>query len=194
MIPRLGHWFITASRNWWLVATIMVAQIVTTQALFAAEAEFTRITGLPVFDTQNGLTTDILLDQLPLYTGAAAGAYGWFAIVDVVFPLVAAVFLSVVWALQLRLNHSPLAAWLLQRHLPVFPLVVTLADWAENLALIGVIWLVPASEPLAMAAIVAKRLKLATLTATMLGTWLLLLLLLGNLARRRLRRYEVDRG
>lgn len=194
MLARLGQWFITASRNWWLVAAIAAAQIVTTQALFAAEAGFTRITGLPVFDTQNGLTAETLLEQLPLYTGAAAGAYRWFAIVDIVFPLVSAVFLSVVWALQLRLNRSPLAARLLQRHLPLLPLVVTLADWAENLALIGVIWLVPASEPLAMAAVVAKRLKLATLAATMLGTWLLLLLLLGNRARLWMRRREAERG
>lgn len=162
--------------------------------MFAAEAQFTQITDLPVFDTENDLTEATLLRQLPLYTGAAAGAYGWFAIVDVVFPLVAAVFLSVIWALQLRLTRSPLAAGLLQRHLPVLPLVVTLADWAENLALIGVIWLVPASEPLAMVAIVAKRLKLVTLAATMLCTWLLLLLLLGNRASLWLRRREAEGG
>jgi len=159
--------------------------------LFSLENQFEVITNVPVYDTQNDLTSDRLLAQLPLYTGDARNAYLRFSAFDFVFPLVADIFLAVVWALLLRLNTWTIAQKLLVQNLPLFPLSVTLWDCLENLSLLAVLNAgTPPNQMWINAALFFKWLKLTWLTVNGAVTAVLLLMLVLNLIYRLLKQRQ----
>lgn len=181
MLNKLTGSLVAVSRRWWLCALALVLNITSFQVLFALEDRFEALTGAPVFDTQNGLTVATLLEQLPLYRGAAYSAYLGFAAFDWIFPFVGSLFIAILWALLLRWNHSRIAQRLLAAHLPLLPFVATVFDWLENVTLLLVTGAAsPPGQLLLNAVIVCKQLKLTSLMVLMAVTVLLHLLLLGH--------------
>jgi hypothetical protein len=131
----------------------------------------------PTFDFQNGLTLSTLQNQLAGYADAARQIYALFAAVDFVFPLVSALFYCLMIALFLRLNPTRLAQRLLVVGLPLLPLVVTAADWLENIAFLIVVNSTGDASSAAGLGLLFKQLKLITLTVfssivALTGLWL----------------------
>ena len=151
------------SRSAWRFALLAVLNALSLAALFALEDRFEATTGLPVFDTQNSLTSVALLEQLPLYEGEARAAYLAFAAFDFVFPFVAALFLAVTWALLLRVTPWRLTQRLLACGLPLYAFLGTGFDYLENLGLLSVLVMDTPSAFAVDAAVLFKRLKLTTL-------------------------------
>lgn len=129
--------------------------------LFALEGQFEALTGEPVFDTQNDLTSQAVVEQLPLYQGEALAAYHRFAAFDFIFPLVAALFLVSLCSLLLEVNRSPLARRLSAWRVPFFPLTATLFDYLENVSFLSVI---QGSDGAINAALIFKQLKLLSIS------------------------------
>jgi hypothetical protein len=185
---RLLNIFITASRSWKVVLAVFIAQMLSFGALQAVEQQFVALTGYPTFDFQNDLTRAAIDAQLSLYTDAARSIYALFAAVDFVFPLVGSLFYCVLYALFLRLNPTPLAQRLLRSPLPMLPLLVTLADWLEN---VGFVTLINGGQAWgADMGLLFKQFKLSGLTTfslgvAVLGLWLGAAALLQGLGRRR---------
>ncbi|MFZ4815248.1 MAG: hypothetical protein ACOYL5_11985 [Phototrophicaceae bacterium] len=184
-MKAVNSWFIRLTQRGWAVALIVVLNFASFSILFALEDQFELITGVPVYDTQNDLTPSVLLEQLPLYVGDARAAYLRFAAFDYVFPLVANVFVVVIWTLLLRFNTWQPAQRLLAWQLPLFALIGTLLDWLENVSLLAVLYSGnPPVQWFVNSVIVFKRLKLASLAANAVITPILLALLIGNLIYR----------
>lgn len=179
--------FTAISRRWWAVVLVFALNFAAFSILFALEDQFEALSGVPTFDTQNDLTATLIREQLPLYVGEARAAYERFAAFDFVFPLVAGIFIAVIWALLLRINRLPLAARLLAWNLPLFPLIGTLWDYLENLSLLTILNAGATLSPTMIdAALLFKRLKLTWLFATGPITILLLvLLIIGVVSSRR---------
>lgn len=174
------HLLITISKKWWALLLVFILNAAAFGILFSLEDQFEAITGIPVYDTQNDLTPDRLLQQLPLYTGEARSAYLRFAAFDFIFPLVAAVFIAVLWALLLRLNRWRITQQLLLWNLPLVALLVTLWDWLENVSLLMILNTGTTSgQTLVDAALLFKRLKLLflMLNGTLTGVLVVLLVL-----------------
>lgn len=163
MMSKLNSLLIRTSRSPWRFALLAVLNASSFAILFALEDRFEAITGLPVFDTQNGLTPEALLWQLPLYQGEALEAYLTFAAFDFVFPFVAALFLAVTWELLLRVTPWRLTRRLLARGMPLYAFLGTGFDYLENLSLLSVLAMDTPSGFIVDAAILCKRLKLAAL-------------------------------
>jgi hypothetical protein len=178
---NITSYLVSVSHRWWLVGGILVLNIGSFQLLFALEDRFEAAAGLPVFDTQNDLTPATILEQLPRYGGAARTAYAWFAAYDWVFPLLAALWLAVLWTWLLRTNSLPVARRLERWNLPVWGFAATLFDWLENIALLLIVYGGMTQVSVLEAAIFWKRLKLAGLTASVLVTALLLILAVAGL-------------
>jgi hypothetical protein len=171
------------SRVWWAFLLVFVLNGLSFTILFGLEDQFEALTGQPVFDTQNDLTTDAVVKQLPLYQGEARDAYWRFWAFDFVFPLVAALFLAVVWAFALRNISWRINERLLRWNVPALAFVATLFDWLENVANFAV--LTVGSDPLFLNAVILfKRLKLVTLTISGAITMVLLVLLIVNVVYR----------
>jgi hypothetical protein len=66
--------FERAARSPLVVAAVWGLNFAALAALFQFEARFVALTGSQVFDTQNALTPDELLEQRVLYAGAAREA------------------------------------------------------------------------------------------------------------------------
>ena len=160
---KLNSPLIRTSRSPWRFALLAVLNVSSFAALFALEDRFEAITGLPVFDTQNGLTPEALGQQLPVYQGEALEAYLYFAAFDFVFPFVAALFLAVTWALLLRVTPWRLTRLLLAGGMPLYAFLGTGFDYLENLSLLSVLAMDAPSRLVVEAAIFFKRLKLAAL-------------------------------
>jgi hypothetical protein len=142
--------------------------IASLRSLIAIEADFPAVAGgARPFDMQNGLTAAEVFQQLPSYGDEARRLYGIFTAIDYVFPFAAGLFLAAVIAFCLRRAFPHLYAALDARHLlPVF-MLGTLFDWCENVAAITAILSWPdTTQAMALALVVAKRLKLACLFVT----------------------------
>jgi hypothetical protein len=190
MLSRLTRLLLAASRSWWLCGLIFVLNFLSFRILFGLEDRFEALTNLPVFDTQNSLTSEALVQQLPLYTGAAYVAYLRFAAFDFVFPLIAALFLAVVWAVLLRLQSGRVAQRLLGSNLPLLPFCATIFDWLENISLLAVTGATsPPGYLLLSSVILFKRLKLASLALIWVVTLLLLVLLAAHRSAAYWRKY-----
>jgi hypothetical protein len=186
-MDSLNRIMIRLSQKWWAVLVVFVLNLVSFGVLFSLEDQFEALSGLPTFDTQNDLTQSMLVQQLPAYTGEARSAYLRFAAFDFVFPLVAGIFLSVLWALLLRLNRWPLFQRLLHWKLALFPLLGTLWDYLENMSLLTILNTGLDVSPLWLdAAILFKQLKLTWLSSNGVVTGILLVLLLLNWGYRRI--------
>ncbi|MDX1995448.1 MAG: hypothetical protein SF029_23900 [bacterium] len=172
---QMGLTYLT--RNFWRFMLVLGLNFAAFNILFALEGRFESLAGVPTFDTQNDLTTETLLQQLPLYAGEARTAYFQFAAFDFVFPFVAAFFLAVLWTLLLRINGWPFAASLLRWNFPLLAFAGTLFDWLENISLLALLNSGSApGETLLNAAILFKQLKLTVLTASVGITVVLLVL------------------
>lgn len=185
----LQNGLLKISRNWILFVVMLVVNFASFTILFALEDQFEALTGMPVYDTQNALTTTQIREQLPLYQGEALNAYLRFAAFDFVFPLVSAVFIAVVCTLLLRLNRLKIAQTLLRWRLPLVVLLITLFDYLENVFLLAVLAAAPAPDTALMnIALVFKQLKLAGLALTGPLVGILVALLIADVARRVLNR------
>lgn len=169
--------FVELTKHWWFLLLMLLGNFASFYTLFALEDQFEALAGVPTFDTQNELSAEQLLEQLPLYEGEALAAYYRFAAFDFVFPLVSAIFLVVLWMLFLRFNDWDFAQKLLDNGFPLLPLLVTAFDYGENLFLLLVL---NGKPEMAAAAIFFKQLKLMGLAATGLISALLLLMLIAN--------------
>jgi hypothetical protein len=187
IFPRITSQLIRLSRRWWLVLSAVAATFVSLQVIFFLDNHFRSLTGQPVFDTQNELTSATLLQQLPLYIGEAKSLYIAFTAFDYVFPFVASVFIALLWALFLRLNTSALARAMIAWHFPAIPFVVTLADYGENICLLSTVLSMPTSENfVVLGAIAFKKLKLVSLALIGMTTLILAIALAINVITRRL--------
>jgi hypothetical protein len=164
-MQTIQNLLIRITKHWWAVALAFVLNFASFAILFSLEDQFEAITGVPVYDTQNDLTRERLLEQMPLYVSEARDAYLRFAAFDFVFPFVAGVFVSVMWTLLLRLNTFPLAQRMLRWGLPLLALTVILFDWMENVSLLSVLQTGGSSFSID-AALLFKQLKLAGLFIT----------------------------
>jgi hypothetical protein len=174
---------VRASRVWWVVLLAFVLNGASFAVLFSLEDQFEAITGQPVYDTQNNLTTREIVEQLPLYVGAAREAYLRFAAFDFVFPLVSALFLAVVWALCLRSLTWPVGERLLRWNVPTLVLLTTLFDWLENVSIL-VVLNAGAPDAAMEAVIVFKGLKLTMISVSGAVTMALVGLAVANAVAR----------
>ncbi|MDX2078473.1 MAG: hypothetical protein SFZ02_18725 [bacterium] len=175
-----------ASR-WWLVLGVALVNVASFLILFSLEGRFEHITGQPVYDTQNDLTTSTLLEQLPLYEGEGRDAYNLFALYDFVFPFVAALFVAVTLTWLLSKNTFPIAQKLHQWNVPLLTFIVTIFDWLENISILTVIsYGATAPQFWLDNAILFKRLKLITLNISFASMGLALGFLVVNLLYRRI--------
>lgn len=182
---RMRIFLIAVSRRWWAVALVFALNFGAFGILFGLEEQFAALTGVPVYDTQNDLTPARLLEQLPLYSGAARAAYLRFAAFDFVFPLVAGLFVATLWTLLLRLNTGQLARRLLAWGLPLFVFIGTGWDWLENISLLITLNAGAAPEAWMLDAVILfKRLKLTWLLLNIPISSVLLGLLLVNIVQR----------
>lgn len=176
------------SRSAWWYGLITALTFVSFAVLQGIDRQFARLTGLAVFDTRNNLTPALLRMQLPYYQGEARALYAYFAGIDMIFPLVAALFLALTWSKLLRqIGPSDLPRrW--GNRLPLVAFVPTLFDYLENLTFISIVFFGATTDGVFEAAVLFKKLKLASLGLCAAITLMLALWLLVTLARRRLNR------
>lgn len=176
------------SRSAWGYGLLTAMTFVSFAVLQGLDRQFARLTGVPVFDTQNTLTPALLRAQLPYYQSEARALYAYFAGIDIIFPLVAALFLALTWSKLLRrIGYSDLLSkW--TKRLPLLAFVPTLFDYLENLSFISIIFLGATAPVVIEAAVLFKKLKLASLGLCAAITLILGIGWLGTLVRRRLSR------
>jgi len=185
----LTRYMVTLSQKWWAVLLVFSLNFASFGILFSLEDQFEALTNVPTFDTQNDLTAELVLQQLPLYTGEARDAYLRFATFDFVFPLVAGIFVTVLWTLLMRLNTWRLPQQLLLWNVPLLVLLITLWDWLENVSFLMILSTGATPSPaLINAALFFKRLKLTWLSLNGAVISGLILLLVLNVISRVLRR------
>jgi hypothetical protein len=176
------------SRSAWWYGLITALTFVSFAVLQGIDRQFARLTGLAVFDTQNNLTPVLLRMQLPYYQGEARALYAYFAGIDMIFPLVAALFLALTWSKLLRRMSQPDLHNRWMKRLPLVAFVPTLFDYLENLSFISIIFLGATAPAVVEAAVLFKKLKLASLGLCAAITVILAIGLFGTLVRRRLNR------
>jgi hypothetical protein len=151
--------------RWWRMVMIITINFVSFNILFSLEARFETLTGLPVLDTQNDLSREQILEQIPLYVGEAQNAYLLFAAYDFVFPLISAFFIAVIQTWLLKHNNSSLGQKLRDWNLPLLVFLVTVFDWLENLGILAIVFTNPNIPDFWIYfALTFKRLKLIFLT------------------------------
>jgi hypothetical protein len=181
MITRLNQSLVSLSKRWWVVVLVLTLNAASFGILFSLEDQFERLSGLPTFDTQNALTADQIIEQLPLYQGEARDAYLRFAAFDFVFPFAAALNLAVLWALFLRTNTWHIAGRLLAWNIPVLAFLGTLFDWGENFGFLTILSSGAAPEAgILQTALMFKALKLIMLNVSFGLTSALLVFALAN--------------
>lgn len=159
--------FLVRSARWWTVLLMFALNFVNFRLLFWLEEQFVALTGKPVFDTQNNLTKEGILAELPLYINEARTAYLNFAAYDFIFPLIAAFSLAFLWAWLLRNMTWRVGTIVLAWNIPSVPFLATLFDWGENIFLLSVVLTNGASGNGSIsAALLFKRLKLTMLTVS----------------------------
>lgn len=159
--------FLVNRARWWTILPVFALNFANFRLLFWLEKQFTDLTGRVVFDTQNDLTKEGLLVELPLYVGEARTAYLNFAAYDFVFPLIAAFSLAILWAWLLKTMTWRVGTIALRWNLPVLVFLATLFDWGENIALLSMILSNGTIGDSGISMVLLfKRLKLAMLTVT----------------------------
>lgn len=188
MLGGLNRLIIRISGSALLFVVTTIVAIGCLSALITIGQGFPAVAGgAQPFDLQNGLTADQVLQQLAGYTDEARRQYLIFTAIDYAFPLAAGLSLAAVGAFSLRRGFPGIYATMVRHRL--FPLFLagSLFDWCENIAALTAILIYP-DTPAALATgiVVAKRLKLAFVMATQLLVLLLLLVVAGKGAARRL--------
>lgn len=135
LYTKLLQW----AKAWWFLLIVLLLTITSYYVLSSLESHFLALTGIPIFDTQQDLTESQLFEQTNAYEGEARQLYYQIAIVDFVFPLLAAIFFSSLWAICLSHTQWRFAQTLLNRGFPLLPLIATLVDYLENLFFLGML-------------------------------------------------------
>jgi len=151
----------------YLVVLAFLINMASVFILFKLEDRFTFLTRETVFDTQNDLTQQLILKQLPLYDGIAKAAYWQFLAFDFVFPLVAGLFLVILWSNLIFRRKNIIFEKLKRYKLYWFPILTTIFDYFENLSYILILNGTPNPMDSALTmAILFKKLKLLTLNVS----------------------------
>lgn len=154
------------TRRFWAVALVFFLNGLCLVILFGIEGQFKALTEMPVFDTQNDLTRDKILTQIPLYEGEARNIYWAFAAFDFVFPLVGGIFFTLLYGYFLRRFPWGWADQLWRGRFYVLPLLTTAFDYLENVGFIAtLLGGTPPSETAMQMALTFKQLKLFSLNA-----------------------------
>jgi hypothetical protein len=180
MLRAPNRLIVRVSASGGLFAMTMLVMFASLFTLMRIGAAFPAVAGgAQVFDLQNNLTAEQVLDQLPGYSDDARQLYWLFTAIDYVFPFAAGLFLAAIATFCVRLAFPSAYAWITARNLLPLLMLGTLFDWCENVAAITAILAYPAtSADMAAAIVVAKRLKLAMVMASW-GVVALLLLAAG---------------
>ncbi len=142
--------------------------------------------GYDFIDMQIPITADSILAQLPSYTDDSRRLYLYFMIVDYIFPPLAGLFLSLLWAWMLQLVPTPLTTELFHSPFIAFPFLAALLDWAENIGFFYTVWTYPNySESLLGAAVWFRELKLIFMNANFLGAGIIVVVVFGLWLRQR---------
>lgn len=188
MRHRLQQLVLALSRSGAWSALALTGAVAALLALQAIGGRIEELVGAPPFDLQHRLALADIAGQLPRYTDEARRLYGLFFAVDLVFPLLAALFLASACAFLLRRGlpgtYQRLAAggWLGMLLLPAA------FDWVENLAALALVLGGTAWTPAGLLLIGAKALKLGATMAVQLLVLALVLLVGGSALVRRLHR------
>ncbi len=160
----------------WPVLIALALQLVSFRLLNMTGKRFSKVTANhEAFDFQNKLTTAQIYEQLPDYTSESKRLYNLFFVIDFFFPLLASLFLSLLWAALLPRPEATVYRQLLRWNAPLFAFLPALFDWGENVCFVVIVNRYPPIMPrLALIGVVFKRLKLATLFATIGITMILL--------------------
>lgn len=146
--------------------TLLGVVLLSLTALLAVQERFRERTGRPVLDTQDTVTVDAAVAQIRAYDDAARAWYAGFAVVDVVFPVAAAVLLAVVARrAALAGPRRTSGASLVPPRIALLCLLPAVADLAENVGLVTAVF---AGGPpgVVAAALVAKSAKLTSIAAS----------------------------
>ena len=123
---------------------------------------FEAAVGAPMFDLQNGLTTEQIFVQLANYDDEARSLYHAFLFVDFYFPFFAGLVMAAAGAFALRYLSPKRYDAIRMRSLFAVFLIPTVFDWGENIFALTVVNAWP--EPLVWAAaglVLCKKCKLA---------------------------------
>ncbi len=164
----------------WPVFVALGLQLASFRLLTTTGKRFQQVSaGHEAFDFQNKLTATEIYTQLADYTPESKQLYIQFFVIDFFFPLLASLFLSLLWAALLSRSEMPLYQQLLRWNAPLFAFLPALFDWGENVCFVVIINHYPKARlRLARMAVVFKRLKLATLFASIAITLVLLVVTL----------------
>jgi hypothetical protein len=172
------------SRRWWGVLTVLIVNFLSFNILFYLEDRFSKVSGIPTFDTQNSLTPELLRNQLPAYTGEAKTLYLQFSTFDFIFPFIAALFLAVLWTVLLRFRSTEFTKRLLRYNLPLLAFLGTLFDYLENIFLLLIVnGDANPANTLVSLALWSKAGKLFVLNISGIVTLLLIVLTMVNFFR-----------
>jgi hypothetical protein len=190
MLQQLNQLIIRCSFSLWKFVSITLGFFGCLQLLlFIGEKFKPYANGAVPFDLQNSLTSQEIFAQLANYAEQAFPLYYVFTAIDYAFPLLAGLFLAVIWAYVLRHNLPRWYEIALQRNLFVLLLIPTLFDWLENMTLLATIIAFPYElSSAADAAVVVKQAKLATTYTAQGATALILTIGLLLWMKRRLSR------
>jgi hypothetical protein len=81
--------------------------------------------------------------QLPLYTNTSRWLYGVFMIVDTIFPALAAIFMSLLWAWMLMAKENAVLSLIARSGILFLPFIASLLDWMENVGFMSTVLLYP---------------------------------------------------
>ena len=157
-------------------------------ALQAIGGRIERTVGAPPFDLQHQLSLADIAGQLPRYTDESRAFYGLFFAVDMVFPLLAALFLGAACAFLLRRGLPTVYQRLVAGGWFALLLLPAGFDWIENLAALALVLNGTAWTPASLLLIGAKTLKLAATIAVQMLVLAVALLVGGRMLATRLGR------
>lgn len=168
MRHRLQQLVLALSRSGAGSALALAGAVAALLALQAIGGRIEAVVGAPPFDLQHRISLADMADQLPRYTDAARLLYGLFFVVDLAFPLLAALFLAAACAFLLRRGLPALYPRLVAGGWISLLLLPAAFDWIENLAALALVLGGAAWTPAGLLLIGAKALKLATTMAVQL--------------------------
>lgn len=149
--------------------------------------------GFEPFDLQNGLTSGEVRAQLLAYEDGATGRYLLFDLIDWFFPLLGSLVIAVVTAACLRNALPALYERAVRWGLFALFFLPALFDWAENVLTVRVV--AGGSPPSGVAVdlmIIAKQLKLVTLTAAQVVAFVAVFAWIGRALRDAGRQFRAD--
>jgi hypothetical protein len=174
----LNDFVVQVSRSAWLfIFSTIFASGSMVLVFFNINDVFEGMVDAQLFDFQNGLTVDMIFEQLPAYIPAAQKLYFAFIFVDFFFPFFAGLAMAAAAAFALRHLSEKWYGFVDSRNLFALCLIPTLFDWCENV--FGIIVVNGYPDELTAAAtllVLAKKGKLSTLILMQAVTGVLLIL------------------